>query len=513
MSPPGRGQQRTETWGVSEVVDLEAQIFADRSRSERALLERDAKIAHDLQRCPHSPSSVLATWVRAIREKSKANLPGQAIEHAYRQANGLLVLVLFLAGLGSASAVLRFSGEHPINVLVVLGVFVFGQMLALTITVAGFAVAAWVPALFENRPIVVLVRAGVTWLWRRGRQRLSFAGERAEAFDWMRGRWSLYGRVERHLLFCSLQRSAVAFNLGILLAFVVAVTFTDLAFGWSTTLRVGAEELHRVCRILAAPWASWLPDATISEELVRATQYSRLEGQYVEAVAAGHRLNPVEYGQWWRFLVASIVTYGLLPRLVLVACGRWMLRRALEQLPPSTPEVQQLLFRLSGSAVRSRHSADPGNVARLGEGYDPIREPPRQFEHSHGLCTRWRDADFELPALESLLRERYGMRIEGELGSAGGHDYQGDEEFLARVEESDAPIFVVAEPWGYPDRSFQRFVSQLRASAGDDRIVNVVLTESRNSDDRAIWVGYLSEMADPFLTLDREPMPTSRSAR
>jgi len=77
---------------------------------------------------------------------------------------------------------------------------------------------------------------------------------------------------------------------------------------------------------------------------------------------------------------------------------------------------------------------------------------------------------------------------------------------LSRVATSESPVFVVAEPWATPDRAFRRFVAQLRAAAGDERAVIVVLTESEGTDGRAIWSGYLSEMADPHLALDRTAM-------
>lgn len=496
------GHDGTERWGVSELIDLEAQLFLDRARTEQELLRRDVAIGRGAT--GRGQTALLATWVEAIRREHKPALPGRALERAYRQGNGLLILASFVIGLGSASAMLRFSGEHPINVLVVLGIFVLGQLLAVVLTIVAFALASRNPAVFENRPLTVLVRSGVAWLWRRGRERFSERDFR-EALNWMRGRRPLYARVERLLVFGSLQRAAVAFNLGVLVAFMIFVTFTDLAFGWSTTLRVGAEELYRTCKSLAAPWAAWLEEATVSMELVRGTQYSRLEGGYLEHVGGG-AVDLSIYGDWWRFLVASIVAYGLAPRVVLLAGGGWLVRSALKEVPPRTPEVERLLVRLSGEAIQVRHRDDPGNVSPLGRGYDPVQRPPRRFEERHGLCTRWRDADFDGRALEMFLLERYGLEIEGEIGSAGGHDYESDQRFLARVARSDSPVFVVAEPWEAPDRAFQRFVTQLRGSVGNDRAVIVILTECDASESFAIWAGYLAEMADPYLALDPTAM-------
>jgi hypothetical protein len=110
-----------------------------------------------------------------------------------------------------------------------------------------------------------------------------------------------------------------------------------------------------------------------------------------------------------------------------------------------------------------------------------------------------------------FLRQRHGLEIEGELGSAGGHDYNADQLLLTRLESHQLPVFLVAEPWGYPDRSFQRFIAEVRAH-GARRLVNVVLTEGGSPEDASIWRGYLSEMADPYLALDRVRMSTEARA-
>jgi hypothetical protein len=496
-------------WGLAALVDLEAQLFADRGRSEGELIARDAPIGRKLRETRPSRSALLAGWVAAMRGGKDAPLPGRFVGDVWVQAKWLLSVVLFVVGVGAAAAVLRFTGEHPINVLIVLGVFVIAQLAALLLTLLFFAVAAWAPGLFESLPLVVLARGAIVSLLRRVARRPE--GANVEKLGWVRGRRSLYTQVERNLLFVLLQQSGVAFNLGVLATFLVAVTFSDLAFGWGTTLSIGAEQLHRLCAALTVPWASWLEEATVSMELVRATQYSRLEGDYVKAAEGASRALSM-YGHWWRFLVMAIITYGLLPRLILLLLSNGMLRRTLDRLPPETPEVERLLMRLTVPLVHATHEQDPGDTSRLGEGFDAVGQPPDRFDHGTALCARWRDAIFEDATLVTFLEHRYGLGVEGEVGSAGGHDYEADRQLLARIESNDLPIFVFVEPWGAPDRAFQRFVADARARGGERRHITVVLTEGGSPDDAAIWRGYLSEMADPYLALDRTPMASRQRA-
>ena len=325
--------------------------------------------------------ALLAGWVGAMRRGLDSPLPGRRVDDAWVLAKWVLSVVLFLVGVGAAAAVLRFTGDQPINVLVVRGVFVLAQLATLVLTLLFFGISAWAPGLFESLPLVVLARGAVRSLWRRlGRPLQAGSGR---GLGWIRGRRSLYAEVERRLLFAFLQLGAVAFDLGVLTSFLIAVAFSDLAFGWGTTLNIGVEQLHHLCATLAAPWASWLQEATVSTELVRLTQYSRLEGNYVHtAEGAGRALST--YGQWWRFLVASIIAYGLLPRVVFLVVSNLTLRRGLARLPPETPEVDRLLMRLTAPMVHTVHGEDPGNTSRLGEGFDAVGEPPRELRAKYG---------------------------------------------------------------------------------------------------------------------------------
>src|SRR5690606_17560364 len=58
------------------------------------------------------------------------------------------------------------------------------------------------------------------------------------------------------------------------------------------------------------------PSAVPEESLIMATQFQRIVPQ------AG---DPALAGQWWRFLMASLLFYNLLPRVVLaiIFYGRW----------------------------------------------------------------------------------------------------------------------------------------------------------------------------------------------
>ena len=88
------------------------------------------------------------------------------------------------------------------------------------------------------------------------------------------------------------------------------ITFTDLAFGWSTTLDVLSSEVHRIVQRWSWPWSWFWPSAVPSLDLVDATRFFRITETEVISEDASR------FGQWWPFVMASIAIYGFVPRAV-----------------------------------------------------------------------------------------------------------------------------------------------------------------------------------------------------
>ena len=222
---------------------------------------------------PKTSSELVARWLDSLQQQTATPTAGERVARAHVIASWLVFGVFALIGVGVALAVLQFTGDHPINILVVLGVFVFLQWANLLSTIAALIWSRSSPGFLAHFPLTALIRRVIA---------RTVGAEDAGRFL---ARRSLYAGVERWVLFRAMQVGAVAFNLGAIATFVAAVSFTDLAFAWSTTLQIGAEGLQRFCEGLAAPWRLWLPDAVPSMDLVEATRYFRLDAAYVNAPA------------------------------------------------------------------------------------------------------------------------------------------------------------------------------------------------------------------------------------
>jgi len=477
-------------FGLAELIDFELQLASDRARPYQELLERDRQIALRWRAQPKTPQQMVAHWVAALRRDEGAPTAGEKVARAHGLANLLVFLSFALIGVGVALAVLQFTGDHPINVLVVLGVFVVLQLINLLVTVAAFLWSRFSPGFLQQFPIVAVLRRLIARL---------VGPDHAGRF-WARR--SLYGGVERWIWFRTMQLGALAFNIGAIVTFMAAVSFTDLAFAWSTTLRVEAQSLERFCAALALPWRGWLPEAVPSLELIDATQYFRFDAAYVRAPPGMRVRDAAVAGGWWPFLLMCLLVYGLLPRLLLVMWASWGAMRSLRRLPLDTPEEAEVIARLTTPWVHNVHGEDPGSVAPLGRGRAPLPQPAPLGNDQEAIVVRWRDAEIDPDRFVERVRQRLGAAVEAPIADAGGRDHVEEQALLARLEASQQqPMLVVVEPWNAPDRGFERFVRYVRQRSHRQRKIYVLLTEGGDAQQHAVWAGYLAELADPYIAM------------
>lgn len=166
------------------------------------------------------------------------------------------------------------------------------------IPLLGTLVAAGAAAFGRDRP----------WLFRWGHKTLHWYPKPGQ-------RW--------HMLI-GLQSFWLLLGLGMILGFLTLLLFTDLAFGWSSTLLDGDQSPLRLLQWLAAPWAWFWSAAVPDAALLDATRYVRIDPR-----ASGTE----RAGDWWPFLMASLLFYNLVPRALLAVVGVIRLRQLKAQPP------------------------------------------------------------------------------------------------------------------------------------------------------------------------------------
>ncbi|MEM7675481.1 MAG: DUF2868 domain-containing protein, partial [Myxococcota bacterium] len=344
---------------LSDLIDLEAQLVIDERIDEETLRSRDRAIFTALPAAAtQDRHRLLSAWLARLREQGDSAGLGETIQTGYRWLAYVLIVVGFSSGSAATAALLYYDGRAPVNIggflIAVIGV----QILLLIGLLVTAVITRWFPELPVVSDLKAFLRFGASVLEPALRRTLNhLPPEMVErvvvARARIRTRARLYRPVERWLLVELTQILGVAFNVGVLVVCLRLIYFTDLAFGWSTTANaIDPDTMYRWVRALAEPWSAFVPDAVPTRALVEQSRFSRLGG-FSEGVQAAM------VGQWWRFLVAAVVVYGLLPRAGLWALARGFRASALSGLRLDTPDIQRVLQRMKTPQVETRAEAPP----------------------------------------------------------------------------------------------------------------------------------------------------------
>lgn len=437
-------------------------------------------------------------WLTAVRRRG-ADLPGAWIGRGLSLAGWLLAVAGLVLGAGSASAFLAYDGTAPVNVLPFIAFFFLLQILLLVVLVA-FVLRARRPGSAPG-----LLHRPIAWLAQR------FGGkghDLAVVLRTLHARAGLYADVERWTLFSLAQGFGLLFNVGAVLAALHAIVFSDLVFAWSTTLALEAETVHGLTRGLALPW-SFLPQAVVDLEVVRASEWKRMPGEFV-----GGTTNAAAVGlaaEWWRFLVVGLVVYGLLPRLVAWSAGRWLAGRALRRAPFDHAGYQELFDRMlpagsgwQGPDPRAVAGEAPAAGTAPAAPHAPIAPGATTAAIAWGSMARQRDG------VAALIERRFGVTAR-EVVEAGTADLVTDEDAIRRASgHRAARVAFLAAAGHQPTGDVLAFLGRLRAAVGPTVPIVVGLVDfasdgellDAEEDERAAWKRSLGALDDAYLWVE-----------
>lgn len=484
----------------ADLVDLEWRLASDEGRPEHELHERDAGQGRGLA----DDRARIRAWLRPWREEHGGG-PGHRLWSAYVALRAGAVVAALAVGYGAGTALLSYDGGHPINVVRYVWV-ALGVQWVLLLALGGLACAAALGVGPDRVPVLGEVYRLLAWLLLRAAGRLerheaSQEGRARLAAAWgrLRSRASLYRPVESWMLLGLTQAVAVAFNLGLVASLLFLTAFSDLAFGWSTTLDVDAADLAVWVERASAPWSALWPAAVPDGDLVAATRYTRMAG--FEGGASPELADTA--GAWWRFLVALTIVYGLLPRLVLLTVAALGRARALRDVPLDTPAVAALLARLSAPDVRTQAVQSPSSSSPT-DAASPAVTPTLTWDGGRSWLVAWRcpGDSIDLDLVAEHLRSSPERVVE-----LGGADYERDREVHAELlrDPPDA-VAVVADAWDAPDAGLRDAVVRIRDGVGPRAPVRVLLRGVDDGPPRErdvqVWRDELARLADAYLAVE-----------
>ena len=485
---------------LGDLIDLHAALRADRAIDADDRKQRDRRIGTHLPHRKQQPAQQLRGWL------AQANVPGwertgPAATQLHRLVGLVLAVLGLVAGWGLAQAVLHYRGDAPINIVNVLAVLVLPQLLLL---------AFWCLAALPFRlPLISGLRSLLGFL-NPGRlarslvQRVAPAAGQSAAMLWDADNAVAMAPVARWLVSVWSQLFSVAFNVGALLALFYLVTFSDLAFGWSTTLAVDSTRFHAVVSALSWPWQALAPEAVPSMELVEASRYYRLDGGLLGNTTDAAQA--AQLGGWWPFLVAALIGYGLLPRLITLTISWQRLNHHLRDALVHLPGAPELLARMNSPLI-STAAPRPEAVHPVDTVVDAPRQPPVEGNQPFSLVT-WSGSIATAEALRLRLLA-LGIEPQGLLQAGGAQHTAEDQATIdALCAQRAQGVAIVVKAWEPPLLEFVDFVQQVRARCNDGRPIVVLLwggDTAVNASDLRVWGLTLRPLKDPNLHVEAIP--------
>ena len=335
-------------WTLSQIVDFESRIHLDQKLDPNTLEQRDRTIRKSLpSNSPQTNSSLLQHWL-AYFKKSPFDTPsvGETIQASSALGSKLIYLLYSLFGLLLGFQLLSYNGNEPVNVSAFLGLVILLQIAFVLLSTFLILVGIPKPSSLELSPTMRIARAS---LWslsalilrlnrfstdsHQHQFQLAFLGR-------LKGRLWLYNTPIRWLSFNIANKSGIAFNSGICLAILAAVTFSDRAFGWQTSLDLSAATIHSFASQLSLPWAWLFGEGTGYPSL------DQITGSQIILKDGIRTLNTADLTSWWSFLLLATFTYGLLPRVLLSAISSQAYNKSLKQIDFHDAESQRIIRRL-----------------------------------------------------------------------------------------------------------------------------------------------------------------------
>ncbi|MEM9882733.1 MAG: DUF2868 domain-containing protein [Planctomycetota bacterium] len=443
------------------LVDLAVRLRRDEAIGWDELTRRDRAIGQvlGLDEKPQDfrrKAEAVAGWLTRVEPAVDLGRPALA------KVGAAAVLLGLLLGYGSAVGLFYYDGSSPVNVVSILAVYVGLQAVTLVLfTIAAWPApgSEWLRGLSSGRFVAWVLR----WLPAETRETvgsvfgLGLSSGSSSA--------AVYRRVRKWQILTWSQSLALWFNVAAVAGALSLIVFSDLGFGWSTTLDVDASVMHGLTSALALPFGWWVLDAVPPLGLVESTQAFRAEGFELPAEAA-------ESARWWPFVVGCMVVYGVGPRVVTLGMARWYLGRATRRAVAGTPGVERVLARMTSAVVRTSNGEDEV-AAVVPDGAAVVR--PASGSPAAVVC--WAGADGPTDALRA----------------GGGRTLDEDRAVIESVSQAEGAVQVRVRAWEPPVLEVLDFLRDLRGVLGVGPAVEVLPV---GEGDVGVWRRRVSSLGD-----------------
>ena len=471
-----------------DALDVPLWLEADRLTPYAERTRRDREIARHISRGDRT-ARVRAWWRSAGQDAPEG--AGARLDRLRTIVTIVMAAVGSITGVAVALTAFAYDGSQPVNVVRLLALLVGVQLVLLAFTL--LLLPGRMPGLRHIQDLLTALNPGA---WAAGvYAKLARASPDAAQLFEPRTARPAAGRFAKWQLLYWSQTAAVMFNVAALVTAIMLVTFSDLAFGWSTTLNVDAAAVSRIVQTIAWPWAPFAPLAVPGPDLVEQSQFFRLERA---AVIAG---SPRALGAWWPFTLFALATYGLLPRLLLLALAAVRLRATTGALLLEDSRVTALLDRMASPAIETaaeqHEEAPPLEIGLATAGHRPMTGSARALIWENSLPH---------DAARTYARRHLGLDVL-DIAEAGAGRLTSDRAALENLATDASRTVVIFTPaWEPPLLELRDFLAELRRRIGPAGSIVVAPVpdgpRAVTEVERATWQRAIALLDDPQVYLE-----------
>jgi len=536
------------SWTYKDIIDLEYLFLLDSRNPDLTPEEkgkRDRAVYIDLKDKgllddSSSDKDLVLLWAREITASSGAgNTPGTALSKIWKYFMFVMAIAGSIIGASAISSVLYYKGEAPVNVAAFLAVTVLPHWVF--IFILGLRSFFGLFSSIEkggDYPYLYLLLSRVISLFFLGAGRFSKKTGGEPLDSWIIKLLKVYSSSFFWPLFVLAQIFGLAAGIASVLVVFIRVAFTDLAFGWQSTLVTAPEKIHSLASFFSIPW-KW-----IFHEGSGFPDLASVEGSRIILKDGILSLSTPDLASWWPFLCLCIVFYAVFPRLLLLLSGLWLTKKQPDRLGFDHAECSHLAFRMRSpifdtrAVEKSMGDDEPTAFNRIvEEKNEPVSEFVGEytkeytgepvlksdsltaplFGSSENISVVMVTEDFvDLGGEDNIALEvskTTGQKVAGVIT----YDPEPDSEKKAfeqlegiLSELSVFSISLIMEAWQPPIIETMDFIKMARVALGREKMMNIILTGKPTSSscftrpsntDMIIWKTFLGKLADPYLLI------------
>ncbi len=439
-----------------------------------ALLQRDVSTkeqqrAFGLEHAvlKHKPIAQLAAWEKRYIDLLKRPLLSERVTSYLYIMTFLLGTLSFILGLFSGIALLSYNGHEPVNVVYFMAMVIFFPLF--TMLLALFA-------MFKSRSNSNILMHLTPAYWME-----KIAARFAHKEESFKKHFNMDPILAKWIVLRRAQCMALLFSVGLLLALLGTVVTRDLAFAWSTTLKITPDGFYAFLNMLAFPWREFIPSAIPSLELIEHSQYFRL-GERLSNEMITH---VEQLGEWWKFLAMATLFYALFLRTILYLIVTIGYKRALKKSIFSLEGTSLLLNNMNKPFITTGALEGEGVVFSVSKDVQMLRELESVYDFIQG----WALSSSFLEVLNEVMK----VKAQHQVVEVGGSNTLSQDSEIAR--KSFGKVLLYVKAWEPPTLDILDYIELLLEYAGRV-VIYPVGTENEGYQAKEkyiqIWVDKIS---------------------